>query len=1350
MRVANLWTNVLEGQKAYDSGKMQLDMAIRDYYQTVMHFIAQVVAGKFAGPTNMLTQGTKHYADISIRQKQDEEFLQWLSPSYWLVESKLYGVREKRSKGSLKWAHDMIEFRSWRLAELHESSRDRILWIKGPLGIGKSTMAGYFIDILKCLHPKSIVAYFFCRSGEAGLMRAHDIIRTLAYQCIEDNTPGREVLEGLKRKNFEISEGLGVAYLFEKLLLDVLRVTQKEVYIILDGLDEADSKTADKSDRWETPELHVLFRCLPKLPSTRLLFISRPSADISSVLPDITIKPIGTENAQDISAYVRDFVDKSKLLRTHFKKANLNAVKYFEEKANGVFLWVVLVLQKLGQAKSASIFQKWLKDFSQASGSMDDFYTTILSQIGEEYQKWVKEIIQWLVVAEGRVSVQELRDGVEWCLQDTLFDFQKFLEMDCGSMLQSVPNLRQGDTGDTGDTVQLIHETFRSFLLNSKYCPQMFLIDEIRAHGHLALNAMRRLSSCNILTINRYWFTHWVDHLSKATSPGQSEEILIALHQLFTSDGVKNWIKHGLQSPVDIQSQDPVEEKPLNSIYHWLRECPARKWQQDPAKADGQAEVEQLEPWVSWHRSVLDNRSILGESVGKAAANIWLYDSLANYAAVQVSFLISLRYYWKRENKTQNNLNELTQLTVTEFRDIVVWAGSNKAVVKRNIGVAYFMVYRWDDCIRCLQEELHTTNDLDFRYCLGMVFLVNGDYQRAIEAMQVSVDQYKSSPRLSYCFLAACRAKGNYDEVIKTIRAATEQSRCNSAPWVWKVLSSAYEESGDFSSTISVIKAMPEMDPSDGFIWWQLWNAYIKSGDIGGAIQTFHMAIEKYPTETHLWQWLWTAYKEKGDYDGAIRAFESSIDQRVEVASYLAKARIAKGDYDGAIKVLSTAIGKDEKNIYEIKNTLYLACEKKGDYKDAIKSLEQAIEEHPSGLYLWEVLADLYMAKGDYDAAIKAYREAADQDSSELLEKLFGAYKAKGDYDGALKVFETVVHKVERFQNFWQSALLEVYHKKGDHDGAIKAFEAIVKGPKHSAEWTWAWSGLFEAFISKGDYDGAIKRFETAIAENPYPPPSWMEYVILDAYRAKGDLDGAIKRLETVVGERPLESWSWNALGDAYTFKGDLDKAVNIYQSARGLIPFDYSFLIHLGDAYHAKLNYEAALDYYKRAIDEAYSRSFNYGNNEARTDQSILYAYLAIRPSWRPSWDFDTPIDDSLSRHFLWNSLGKVYEATGAKDAAVNVYDTAITGCKSALGKEYNNLLWVYDTSFVREVEFDIFICYESLPGKVIWSELGELYKAKHDSANALEAFKKALEMESDNSWLQSVVHELEMSFKS
>ena len=124
------------------------------------------------------------------------------------MERQLHAVRDKRSENTLQWASDMPEFRAWRLAELHEAAKDRILWIRGPLGIGKSTMAGYFIDILKYLYPKSTVAYFFCHSHQAGLTKAHDIIRTLAYQCMENDRSVRSILEALKRKDFRITENL--------------------------------------------------------------------------------------------------------------------------------------------------------------------------------------------------------------------------------------------------------------------------------------------------------------------------------------------------------------------------------------------------------------------------------------------------------------------------------------------------------------------------------------------------------------------------------------------------------------------------------------------------------------------------------------------------------------------------------------------------------------------------------------------------------------------------------------------------------------------------------------------------------------------------------------------------------------------------------------------------------------------------------------------------------------------------------------------------------------------------------------------------------------------------------------
>ena len=107
----------------------------------------------------------------------------------------------------------MKEFQTWHLLKLDSPSIDRNLWIQGPLGIGKSVMAGYFIELLKKHFLKSIVAYFFCHSKLPGLERATDIVRTLTYQCMEDEG-AKSVVEKLKQNNFQINNNLPVSFLF--------------------------------------------------------------------------------------------------------------------------------------------------------------------------------------------------------------------------------------------------------------------------------------------------------------------------------------------------------------------------------------------------------------------------------------------------------------------------------------------------------------------------------------------------------------------------------------------------------------------------------------------------------------------------------------------------------------------------------------------------------------------------------------------------------------------------------------------------------------------------------------------------------------------------------------------------------------------------------------------------------------------------------------------------------------------------------------------------------------------------------------------------------------------------------
>src|SRR5436190_24027106 len=110
-------------------------------------------------------------------------FLQWLSPSYWQVEAQMQVLRRRYQESSLNWAHRMDEYQSWSTSDPRSECKERILWIVGAPGVGKSTLAAYLVEFTRCLDKDAILAYFFVRRDSIGLTKPFDIVRTLSYQC---------------------------------------------------------------------------------------------------------------------------------------------------------------------------------------------------------------------------------------------------------------------------------------------------------------------------------------------------------------------------------------------------------------------------------------------------------------------------------------------------------------------------------------------------------------------------------------------------------------------------------------------------------------------------------------------------------------------------------------------------------------------------------------------------------------------------------------------------------------------------------------------------------------------------------------------------------------------------------------------------------------------------------------------------------------------------------------------------------------------------------------------------------------------------------------------------------------
>ena len=172
-------------------------------------------------------------------------------------------------------------------------------------------MSAYFIDLLKTRYSNSIVAYFFCRSTQAELQQARDIVRTLAFQCGETDIAVRKERYRLRHKDFPAGAAK-IDYLTESLRRGPLSKSEKEIFFVLDGIDEANWEIKNSLDTRKRPEMEMLLRCLYELPSVRMLLVSGPDSRLEEIIEGIPTKTIPmSQNKHDIKKYIQHFVGKS-------------------------------------------------------------------------------------------------------------------------------------------------------------------------------------------------------------------------------------------------------------------------------------------------------------------------------------------------------------------------------------------------------------------------------------------------------------------------------------------------------------------------------------------------------------------------------------------------------------------------------------------------------------------------------------------------------------------------------------------------------------------------------------------------------------------------------------------------------------------------------------------------------------------------------------------------------------------------------------------------------------------------------------------------------------------------------
>jgi hypothetical protein len=321
---------------------------------------------------------------------REQRYTDWLQP----CDVDFIG---KKLDGTCDWIWNEEHFTTWT-NPLASPDSVRLLCIYGVHGSGKSVLAS---SIASGLKDKQQQTLFFSFSGlENSRKSVEHLLRTMLWQLLQIAPPeaGHKTMQDLMAAGAIITAGLLES------LIRIGKLFTTRVYCIIDGVDESDADWNDSSEGG----LKIVLDLRKALPGFRFLLIGRPAA-LWEALRHTNLKIEMTPQAVkgDIAMFIQ--VEMAKLdvagtdtLRTHVYKT-------LEEKSDGMFLWVKMMLSELRKAANTDEVEKMLCDLPRGLHKAYHFvFARLLKRLGKLELNRAQRLLQIVVTACRPMTINEL------------------------------------------------------------------------------------------------------------------------------------------------------------------------------------------------------------------------------------------------------------------------------------------------------------------------------------------------------------------------------------------------------------------------------------------------------------------------------------------------------------------------------------------------------------------------------------------------------------------------------------------------------------------------------------------------------------------------------------------------------------------------------------------------------------------------------------------------------------------------------------------------------------------------------------------------------------------------------
>lgn len=307
-----------------------------------------------------------------------------------------------------KWLLEHNDFKKWR-----DNADSDLFWIHGKSGSGKSHVAASVIQHLRDTEVKTFemrpakestgLAFVYCSK----LVETDTNPTRLLGSVLEQLFRQLPLFERLPPLEDALKNSNGPPSILDiKPALNAILPKFSRVFVVVDGLDEC-----YKPDEDDFPDFCKFLASLRHLPnaSVKTIVFSRPKyADIEDAFVGCRELQVDNgQNADDINRYID--------AKTEGLTENLDVLKEIKtsllEKADGMFLWVDLVIKAVRPKGSAGEKKKAVGDLPR---QLNDIYEKTLKRVLESPDESTRDraikAILWVTNSERELKRSELRE----------------------------------------------------------------------------------------------------------------------------------------------------------------------------------------------------------------------------------------------------------------------------------------------------------------------------------------------------------------------------------------------------------------------------------------------------------------------------------------------------------------------------------------------------------------------------------------------------------------------------------------------------------------------------------------------------------------------------------------------------------------------------------------------------------------------------------------------------------------------------------------------------------------------------------------------------------------------------